>query len=163
MKSISWWPSKRYHSIDFFDGSRIARGRFNFFGRGIAQGGSNLSEEGATEKIEKILSEERDSWKLKAVPSAKSAESLVVAREADRWALLPRSPDVYMASRRSHDRDETLSRSFARVSRSPHPNSRRRARARRHDIYSEAEPHAPRRPYSVGSNKRTGDFSATTY
>lgn len=40
----------------------------------------------------------------------------MVACEADRWALLPRSPDVYMASRRSHDRNETLSRSFARVS-----------------------------------------------
>lgn len=45
-------------------------------------------------------------------PSAKCAKSLVVAREADRWALLPCSPDVYMTSRRSHDRARTLS--FAR-------------------------------------------------
>lgn len=26
MESISWWPLKRYHSIDFFGGSRTARG-----------------------------------------------------------------------------------------------------------------------------------------
>jgi len=106
----------------------MARGWSNFFRRGIARGGSNLSEEGAAEKIEKILLEERGLRESEVVPSAKSAESLVVAREADRWALLPRSPDVYMASRRSHDHDETLSRSFARVSRSTHPNSRRRTR-----------------------------------
>lgn len=109
----------------------MARRRSNFFGkRNRLKRGSNLSDEGATEKIEEILSEECGSRKLEAVPSAKSAESLVVAREADRWALLPRSPDVYMASRRSHDRDETLSRSFARVSRSTHPNTWCRARAR---------------------------------
>ena len=103
-----------YHSIDFFDGSRIARGRFNFFGRGIAQGGSNLSEEGATEKIEKILSEERDSWKLKAVPSAKSAEiSRGCSRSRQVGAASAKPGRVYGVSRRSHDRNETLSRSLA--------------------------------------------------
>lgn len=76
------------------------------------------------------------------MPSAKSAESLVVAREADRWALLPRSLDVYMTSRRSHDRDERRSfvRSFVRTyvrSRltinSPKTHDVALARARRHD------------------------------
>lgn len=50
----------------------MARRRFNFFGkRNRLRRGSNLSDEGATEKIEEILSEECGSRKLEAVPSAK--------------------------------------------------------------------------------------------
>lgn len=85
---------------------------------GIARGGSKTSQKRGHLRRSRRSSRKsavRGSWR--AAPSAKSAESLVVAREADRWALLPRSPDVYMASRRSHDRDETLFRSYARVSR----------------------------------------------
>lgn len=65
MESISWWPSKRYQSIDLFGGSRIARGRFNFFGRGIAQGGSNLSEEGQLRRSRKSSRKNaiRGNWK----------------------------------------------------------------------------------------------------
>lgn len=80
----------------------------------------------------------------------------MVAREADRWALLPRSPDVYMMS---HDRDETLSRSLVRsyIYGQLILNSRAIACVM-HDINSETEPCAPRRPYFVGSNRMNRRF-----
>lgn len=125
--------------------------------------GLTSSEEESSE--EDRIFQKRGSWKIedrrrqssqKTVGSetwsVKSAKSVVVAREADRWALLPRSPDIYMMS---HDRDETLSRSLVRsYLRSIYLKSA----CAMHDINSETEPRAPRRPYFVGSNKMNRKF-----
>lgn len=111
--------------------------------------GLTSSEEESSE--EDRISQKRGSWKIEdrrrqssqktagsETWSAKSAKSVVVAREADRWALLPRSPDVYMMS---HDRDETLSRSLVR---SYLRSTYLKSTCAMHDINSETEPRAPR-------------------
>lgn len=137
------------------NGEMVRRRSSNFFGRGIEfdsrrgqRGRSNLSktrERGrGGEQLEdrrpseRILPEERARSSKKRrrrrgsfQPSAKCARIPrgFFAREADRWALLPRKARMYIrASRRSlHDRARTLA-----VSRSIHSfveSSRARARA----------------------------------